>query len=116
LHYIPTLDTAENKAFIKAFQAKYNTMPSEYAVQGYDAALALMAAVDNGGVDRATLASQLPHVSYVGPRGPLEIDPATNNIVQNIYIYDTVMENGALTQKIIDTVPAVRDDVAGCQM
>jgi len=116
LHYIPTLDTPENKAFIKAFQAKYNAMPSEYAVQGYDAALALMAAVDNGGVDRATLAAQLPRVSYVGPRGPLEIDPATNNIVQNIYIYDTVMENGVLTQKMIDTVPSVGDDAAGCQM
>ena len=96
--------------------ARYGTMPSEYSVQGYDAGLALMAAVDQGGTDSQSIAAALPKVSYVGPRGALEIDPATNNIVQNIYVYDTVMENGALTQKLIDTISSVRDDVAGCQM
>ncbi|MAJ35865.1 MAG: ABC transporter [Candidatus Puniceispirillum sp. TMED52] len=116
LHYIPTLETPENQAFVKAFMAKHGTMPSEYSVQGYDAGLALMAAVDQGGTDSQSIAAALPKVSYVGPRGALEIDPATNNIVQNIYVYDTVMENGALTQKLIDTISSVRDDVAGCQM
>lgn len=116
LHYIPTLDTPENKAFVDAFMAKHGTMPSEYSVQGYDAALALMAAVDQGGSDSKSIASALPQVSYIGPRGALEIDPATNNIVQNIYVYDTVMGSDGLTQKLIDTIPSVRDDVAGCQM
>ena len=116
LHYIPTLDTPENKAFVDAFMAKHGTMPSEYSVQGYDAGLALMAAVDAGGADKKNIAAALPNVSYVGPRGALEIDPATNNIVQNIYVYDTVMGDDGLTQKLIDTIPSVRDDVAGCQM
>lgn len=116
LHYIPTLDTPENKAFVDAFMAKYGSMPSEYSVQGYDAALALMAAVDNAGNDRKGIANALPKVNYVGPRGALEIDPATNNIVQNIYVYDTVMKDGELSQKLIDTIPSVRDDVAGCKM
>ena len=65
--------------------------------------------VKGGASDRASLAAALPKVSYTGPRGPLKIDPATNNIVQNIYIYETVAAMAWLTQKILDTIP----DVAG---
>jgi len=116
LHYVPTLDTPENNSFVDAFKAKYDRLPSEFAVQGYDAAQTLMAAVDSGASDRASIAEALPKVSYTGPRGPLEIDPATNNVVQNIYIYETVAEGDGLTQKIIDTVEAVRDQPEGCAL
>jgi len=113
---VPTLDTPENNSFVDAFKAKYDRLPSEFAVQGYDAAQTLMAAVDSGASDRASIAEALPKVSYTGPRGPLEIDPATNNVVQNIYIYETVAEGDGLTQKIIDTVEAVRDQPEGCAL
>ncbi|WP_239494683.1 ABC transporter substrate-binding protein [Roseovarius amoyensis] len=117
LHYVPTLDTPENNAFVEAFGAAYEgRTPSEYAVHGYDAAMTLMAAVDSGASDRETIAATLPQVKYVGPRGPLEIDPATNNVVQNVYIYETVMDGGALTQKVVGTVEAVRDDPKGCAL
>jgi len=116
LHYIPTLDTPENKAFVAAFKAKYDRTPSEYAVQGYDAARLLMGAIDAGASDRASIAAALPKVKYIGPRGPLEIDPATNNVVQNIYIYETVKADNGLTQKIVGTVESVRDDPNGCQL
>ena len=116
LHYLPTLDTPENKIFVDAYRKKYGTIPSEYAVQGYDAALSLMAAVDAGGNSRAALAQNLPKIRYTGPRGPLRIDPKTNNIIQNIYIYDTIRKNGVLTQKRLATIPGVRDDAAGCKM
>ena len=36
LHYVPTINTAENKAFVEAFKAKFDRAPSEYAVQGYE--------------------------------------------------------------------------------
>jgi branched-chain amino acid transport system substrate-binding protein len=117
LHYVPTLDTPENVAFVEAFQAKYDRTPSEFAVQGYDAAKLLMGAVDAGATDRASLAEAIPQVSYTGPRGPLMIDPATNNIVQNIYVYETVMgDDGTLTQKVVDTIEAVQDAANGCEM
>lgn len=116
LHYVPTLDTPENKTFVEAFRAKYDRMPSEYSVQGYDAARLLMEAVDSGATDRASIAEALPKVSYVGPRGPLEIDPATNNVVQNVYIYETVEGEGGLTQKVLETVEDVRDAPNGCEL
>ncbi len=116
LHYVPTLDTPENKAFVEAFNAAYGRVPSEFAVQGYDAAMTLMAAIDSGATDREALAAALPKVKYVGPRGPLEIDPATNNLVQNVYIYETVMDGDMLTQKVVGTVEAVRDEPKGCNL
>ena len=117
LHYLPTLDTPENKAFVEAFQAKANRLPSEYAVQGYDAGRALVEAVKAGATDRESIKEALSDVQYTGPRGPLEIDPATNNIVQNVYIYDIVEgEDGKLTQELLDTVEAVRDEPNGCEL
>jgi branched-chain amino acid transport system substrate-binding protein len=116
LHYVPTLDTPENKAFVKAFKDKTGRNPSEYAVQGYDAGRSLALAIKGGATDRESIAAALPKVSYTGPRGPLKIDPATNNIVQNIYVYDTVASGDGLTQKIIATIPNVADAPNGCKM
>ena len=116
LHYVPTIDTPENKAFVKAFTAKFGRPPSEYGVQGYDAGRLLVEAVKAGANDRESIADGLAKVSYAGPRGPLKIDPATNNVVQNIYVYETVADGEALTQKIVDTIPEVRDPPNGCKL
>lgn len=116
LHYVPTIDNPENKAFVAAFKAKTGRIPSEYAVQGYDGARALVEAVKAGATDRATLAAALPKVAFTGPRGDLHIDPATNNIVQPIYVYDTVAGEGGLTQKVLATLPAEADPPNGCVM
>jgi branched-chain amino acid transport system substrate-binding protein len=117
LHYVPTLDTPENKAFVEAFKAETKRVPSEYGVQGYDAGRALIEALKSGATDRTAIAAALPKVNYTGPRGPLQIDPATNNIVQNIYVYEIVKDgSGALTQKVLDTVKDVKDEPNGCKL
>ncbi len=99
LHYVPLIDTPVNKAFVKAFKPKTGHIPSEYGVHGYDAGHVLATAVKSGATRRETFAAVLPRVTYRGPRGMLKIDPLTNNIVQNVYIYDTVASEGGLTQK-----------------
>ncbi|MGE0283007.1 MAG: ABC transporter substrate-binding protein [Rhizobiaceae bacterium] len=116
LHYVPTIDNPENAAFVKAFKAKTDRLPSEYAVQGYDAARALVEAVKKGATDRDTLANALRVASFNGPRGATAIDPATNNIVQPIYVYQTVAGDGGMTQKVLATLPAVPDPTNGCEM
>ena len=116
LHYTPVLDTPENAAFVEAFQAKTERPPSEFAVQGYDAGRLIVEAVKAGATDKASLAEGLPAVKLTSARGPLEIDAATNNVVQNIYVYETVSGDGGMTQKLVDTIEAVRDEPNGCQM
>lgn len=114
LHYVPTIDSAENKDFVAAFTEKTGRIPSEYAVQGYDSARALIEATKTGASDRETIAAALGKVSFTGPRGPLSIDPATNNLIQPIYVYETVAGETGLTQKVLATLPAQQDPVNGC--
>jgi branched-chain amino acid transport system substrate-binding protein len=114
LHYVPTIDSAENKEFVAAFTEKTGRIPSEYAVQGYDSARALIEATKTGASDRETIAAALGKVSFTGPRGPLSIDPATNNLIQPIYVYETVAAETGLTQKVLATLPAQQDPVNGC--
>jgi branched-chain amino acid transport system substrate-binding protein len=86
-------------------------------VHGYDAARALTDAIRAGATDRESLANALRMTSFTGPRGATSIDPATNNIVQPIFVYETVTgENGAMTQKVLATLPAEADPVNGCVM
>lgn len=116
LHYVPTIDNAENAAFVAAFRAANGRTPSEYAVQGYDAARALTEALASGARDRETLAAALRQVSFEGPRGALSIDPATNNVIQPIYVYETVTGDGGMTQNVLAELPAEADPVNGCEM
>lgn len=117
LHYLPSLDTPENTAFVAAYQADHpGKLPSEYVVAGYDAGRLLLGALETGAEGREALAAALPKVAYSGPRGPLEIDPATNNIVQNVYVFETVQGEPGMTHRLLDTIPAVRDAPNGCVM
>ena len=118
LHYVPTVEGEANASFVEAFQGKYGHVPSEYAVQGYDAGRAIAQAVKGGATDRAALAAALPKVDLSdSPRGPVSIDPATHNIIQHMYIYETVAGEGeGLTQKIIGAVENFTPPVNGCKM
>ena len=116
LHYVPTIDNPENDAFVAAFREKTGRVPSEYAVHGYDAARALVEASATGAADRAALADALRQVSFEGPRGALSIDPATNNIVQPIYVYRTIAGETGMTQEVLAQTPAEADPVNGCDM
>ncbi|MFU8865734.1 MAG: ABC transporter substrate-binding protein [Rhodobacterales bacterium] len=116
LHYVPTIESTANADFVAAFKEKTGRVPSEFAVQGYDAARALIEATKTGATDRKGLAKALRQISFEGPRGQLSIDPATNNIVQPIYVYQTVAGEGGLTQKVLAQLPAEADPVNGCSM
>lgn len=116
LHYAPTIDNEANAAFVAAFTEETGRAPSEFAVQGYDAARALIEATKTGANDRASLANALRQVSFEGPRGKLSIDPATNNIIQPVYVYETVAGEGGLTQKVLAQLPAEADPTNGCEM
>ena len=116
LHYVPTVDNELNTKFVETYKAAQEKAPSEFTIQGYDAAKALMAAIDSGASDRASIAEALRGLTFDSPRGPVEIDAATNNIVQDVYIYETVKEGDGLTQKVLGKIEAVRDEPNGCQL
>jgi len=46
-------------------------------------------------------------VTMDSPRGPITIDPATHNPIQNFYIVENVLEGGSIVQKVLATVENV---------
>ena len=66
-HWNADLDNPANKAFVEAFQKAYNRIPTNYAAQGYDTALAIASAlrqtggkVDNTEAFRAGMEAKTP--------------------------------------------------------
>lgn len=119
LNYVPELDTPENQAFQKKYKEKYGATAAEFAVMGYDSMRFTLEAIKSlGGKtdDHAAVAAAIGKVSYVGPRGPMHIDPRTNNIIQNIYITKTVKEGDRVVFKVLDTIPDVTDPPDACHL
>jgi branched-chain amino acid transport system substrate-binding protein len=117
LHYVPTIDTPENKRFQAGYQAAYEgKLGSEFAVAGYDSARLIIEAIAAAGGDKEKFKDELAKVSFNGPRGPLKIDPATNNVIQNMYIFRNDFADGKVTQKVLATIEGVQDPVNGCKL
>jgi branched-chain amino acid transport system substrate-binding protein len=48
-------------------------------------------------------------MKFDSPRGPVQMDPATRDIIQNIYLRRVVDNNGRLQNRNFETVPMVKD-------
>jgi branched-chain amino acid transport system substrate-binding protein len=85
--WAPNANTPANKAFEPAFEAEYHYVPASYAMQGYDAAQAIDAAMTKlGGEtrDKGKLAAALRSADIQSPRGPFRFN--TNGYpIQNFY-------------------------------
>lgn len=106
------LDTPENKSFVEAYEKKYNQRPSIESLEGYDAAIIIAKAIEalNGDVsDPQKFVEAISAVEITSPRGPIKFDKETHNIIQNMYIMETGVENGATENKVIDTIEKVTD-------
>jgi branched-chain amino acid transport system substrate-binding protein len=119
LNYVPAIATPENAAFQKAFQAKYNRTASEFAAQGYDTGKLIFAALQatkGQTADKAALVKALHSVTIKGTRGELKIDPKTNNVIQDIYIYEAKKAGDKVDFTVLDKLPAVQDPPNGCKL
>ena len=119
LNYVPSIDSDENIAFQAAFKERHKRIASEFAVQGYDSGRLIIEALKatNGNVnDKNALLNAFHSVRFTGPRGPFRIDPDTNNVIQDIYIFETHQIDDKIAHVIIDKIPDVRDPRNGCEM
>ena len=119
LNYVPGIDSPENAAFQAAYREAYGRTASEFAVQGYDTARLIVEALRARGgetADKAALVAAIHGVAFTGPRGPLRIDPATTNIIQDIHIFETRPGSQGMELHVIETLPAMQDKPNGCQL
>ncbi len=110
-HYPVTLDTPQNRAFVKAYDAKYREHPSRYSEYGYTAGKMIVAGIEalKGDIgDTPRLAKEIKRVSakIETPSGPLAFDQYNQRIV-NLYVTKVEEQNGKLANVVIDNIGKV---------
>lgn len=112
-HYSYAHPSAKNQKFVKDFEAQFGKAmrPSYFAVSAYDALSAIEAALakTKGDTSGEKVMEALKGLQFESPRGPVEIDAATRDIVQTVYIRKTERVNGQLVNVEFDQFERVKD-------
>ena len=112
-HYDINHASAINRAFVKAYIAKFNRHPDFFAVGGYDGMHLIYDALKKTGgkADAESLIAAAKGMKWESPRGPISIDPETRDIVQTVYIRRVEKVGGEMQNVEIDKVENVKDPV-----
>jgi branched-chain amino acid transport system substrate-binding protein len=112
--YSAAADRPANKAFVAAWHKAYGDGPTPdfFSADGWDGmnmVYDLLKATKGKFTPEQAMAFFSHWKDPNSPRGPISIDPATRDIVQNVYIRRTEMKNGKLENVEFDTIPNVKD-------
>ncbi len=104
----------QNAAFLAAWRSEYGeqVIPNYVAVGGWDGMAAIFDVIKatKGKFDGdQAMAILKTWKNPDSPRGPIEIDPETRDIVQNVYIRRVEKVDGHLANVEFDTIPMVKD-------
>jgi branched-chain amino acid transport system substrate-binding protein len=113
-HYSASADRPANREFVREWKKAYgeDAVPSYFAVGGWDGMAAIVDAIrqQNGDIDVNRTREILSHWSNPdSPRGPMQIDPQTRDVVQNIYIRRVEKMGNTLQNVEFATIPSVKD-------
>ena len=111
-HYSAAHPSPENKAYVDDFMKANNGMrPNFMSVGGYDGMHLIYAALGKtgGSVDGEQLVAAMKGMAWKSPRGPMAIDAATRDVVQNVYIRRCALLDGKLFNVEFETVEQVKD-------
>ncbi|WP_236024910.1 ABC transporter substrate-binding protein [Arenibaculum pallidiluteum] len=110
-HYAAAHQSPENKAFVDAFRKASNARPNFMAVGGWDGMHVIYEALKKtgGSTDGTALLDAMKGMSWTSPRGPVQIDAATREMVQNIYIRKVEKVEDELHNVEFATFEAVKD-------
>jgi branched-chain amino acid transport system substrate-binding protein len=104
--------SAMNKKYVADYaKATGGKRANFISVGGYDGMHLINAALHKTGgmTDPEALLAAMKGMSWESPRGPVSIDPATRDIVQNIYIRKVEKKDGEPWSIEFETFPAVKD-------
>jgi branched-chain amino acid transport system substrate-binding protein len=97
----PDLDNAANKAFVEAFVAEYDRIPSLYASQGYDTANLILSALAKAPVSDADgFRAALEAADFASVRGDFKFN-TNHHPIQDIYAREVVEVDGVITNRIL---------------
>jgi branched-chain amino acid transport system substrate-binding protein len=111
-HYDYSHKSGLNEKFVKAFREENKGInPNLLAVGGYDGMHLIYEVLKKtgGNVDADAFVGAAKGMKWESPRGPIEIDPETRDIVQTIYIRRVEKVGGDLQNVEIDKMDNVKD-------
>ena len=109
-HYSAAHPSEMNKKFVADFQKLNNKRPNFMGVSGYDGMAVLYKGLEKtkGDANGDALVAAMKGLAWESPRGPISIDPATRDIVQNIYVRKVEKKDGELYNVEFQTFEAVK--------
>ena len=109
-HYSADHPSAMNKKFVADFMAANKFRPNFMAMGGYDGMRIIYKALEasKGAGGEALLAGMKGQI-FESPRGPVQIDPETRDIVQDVYIRKVEKKDGQLWNVEFDVIKAMKD-------
>lgn len=112
-HYSYAHDSDKNKQFVEAYEKKYGKGDrlNYFAVTAYDSLAALDKALTATGGDASgdALLAQLKGMKIDSPRGLIEIDAETRDVIQTVYIREVKEQDGELVSVEFDQFDRVKD-------
>ena len=106
-YYLPALDNPENKKFKEQLTAKFKDVtPAPFMVSGYDSTHVLYKMIESQAgkpFDGTAAVQAIGGYKWNSPRGPVSIDPASRDIIENYYIRRVEKVDGRLQNVLIDT-------------
>ena len=119
-NYSPVTKRPANEKFLAAWQHEYGSaataVPDFLSVQGWDGMDAIFDVIKKTGgkFDGDEAMNILKHWSNPdSPRGPTSIDPATRDVVQNVYMRRVEKVDGRLANVEFETFKQVKGTVTG---
>jgi branched-chain amino acid transport system substrate-binding protein len=111
--YDYTHKSAENAAFVKAYNAEFKRNPDIFSVGGYDGMHVIYEALrkTGGAADGARLIEAAKGMRWESPCGMIAIDPETRDIVNTIYIRKVEKVDGRVENVEIEKFENVKDPV-----
>ncbi len=111
-HYSAAHESPENKAFVSAYAKAYPKDSANFmSVGGYDGMQLIYKVLEKTGGDAGgdAFIAAARGLQWESPRGPIQIDPDTRDIIQNEYIRKLERVDGELRNVEFATFEAVKD-------
>lgn len=108
LSWSPLLQTAENRAFLVAYQARTGQTADAFAVLGHDAGRLIVQALNAvaGEIRTGRLAQALGAASFVGPRGQVTAQPEAQALHTSLYLREVRRAGGMIGNTIVAPLAA----------
>jgi len=111
MHYSAAHPSPAMKAYVDGFKKLNGIRPNFHSVGGYDGMRIIYRALEatKGNTDGEALVNAMKGLQFESPRGPVTIDPASRDPIQNVYLRKVEKQNGELWNVEFQTVTAVKD-------